>query len=83
MNGKEIDDLISDADDNESREMLRPVWVLWLTVNVLMFNLFAMINHGGVSSLTNFLIFNAFIISAMVLIYRKKLFPVIKVKNPR
>lgn len=72
MNGKEIDDLISDADDNESREMLRPVRVLWIIISVVMFNICPVLIHGGILPLTSFLIFNAFIIPAAALIYRKR-----------
>ncbi|WP_119312547.1 hypothetical protein [Morganella morganii] len=72
MTSKEVNDRISDADKNESQEMLKPVRMLWLIVSIVMFNLVPMLIHGGVLPLINLLIFNAFAIPAAVLIYRKK-----------
>lgn len=72
MTSKEVNDRISDADKNESQEMLKPVKMLWLIVSIVMFNLVPMLIHGGILPLINFLIFNAFAIPAAVLIYRKK-----------
>jgi len=73
MTSKEVNDRISDADKNESQEMLKPVRRLWLIVSIVMFNLIPVLIHGGVLPLTNFLIFNAFAIPAVVLLYRKKI----------
>ncbi|WP_407299028.1 hypothetical protein [Morganella morganii] len=55
-----------------NQEMLKPVRGLWLIVSIVMFNLIPVLIHGGVLPLTNFLIFNAFAIPAVVLLYRKK-----------
>lgn len=43
-----------------------------MIVSIVMFNLIPVLIHGGVLPLTNFLIFNAFAIPAVVLLYRKK-----------
>lgn len=72
MDMKEVNNLISEADKNESQEILKPIRILWVIVSIVMFNLIPVIIHGGVLPLTNFLIFNAFAIPAVVLLYRKK-----------
>lgn len=72
MDMKEVNNLISEADKNESQEILKPIRILWVIVSIVMFNLIPVLIHGGVLPLTNFLIFNAFAIPAVVLLYRKK-----------
>ena len=72
MTSKDVNERISDADKNESQEMLKPFRILWLIVSIVMFNLVPMLIYGGVLPLINFLIFNVFAIPAAVLIYRKK-----------
>ena len=62
MPSKEVNGRISDADKNESQEMLKPVRGLWLIVSIVMFNLIPVLIHGGALPLTNFLIFNVYAI---------------------
>ena len=72
MKIKEPDELIADADKYESKVMFKSMRIAWLIFTIVLLNLIPMLIHGGVLPLTNFLIFNAFAIPAVVLLFRKK-----------
>ncbi|EPZ9226166.1 TPA: hypothetical protein SMN24_000184 [Proteus mirabilis] len=74
MKIKEPDELIADADKYELKVMFKSMRIAWLIFTIVLLNLIPMLIHGGVLSLSNFLIFNVFVICIMLWIYIRKIF---------